>query len=154
MGIVGLVRGWQVLLLICLLAVELTACWSGGEPDLASPSTTVRAESSRLLPPAEFAAAMAEPARVTINVHVPFEGYLDGTDRMIPYNEISSQAAQLPADRATPLAIYCLSGRMSVDAMQALVALGYTDVVDLRGGMQAWQADGRPVLLTLPTGVK
>lgn len=142
--------------LICLTVAGLTACWSGvDEPDpVSSPSTAARADSGRLLPPAEFAAAMAEPARVTINVHVPFEGNLDGTDRMIPYNEISAQAAQLPADRATPLAIYCLSGRMSVDAMQALLALGYTDVVDLRGGMRAWVADGRPVSLNPSPHVK
>ncbi|WP_228821387.1 rhodanese-like domain-containing protein [Nocardia farcinica] len=105
-----------------------------------------------MLPPAEFAAAVAEPARVTINVHVPFEGTLDGTDLMIPYDEISEQASRLPTDRATPVAVYCRSGRMSADAVRSLVSLGYTDIVDLRGGMEAWRAEGRPVSVTPPAG--
>lgn len=101
------------------------------------------ASAARLVDPGEFAAAIAEPDRLAVNVHVPFEGDIPGTDLSIPFDQIAAQADRLPADRDTPLAIYCRSGPMSTVAAQALRDLGYTDVVELRGGMRAWQAEGR-----------
>ena len=80
---------------------------------------------------------------MTINVHVPFEGAIEGTDLFIPFDKIEEQVSRLPADRTTPLAIYCRTGSMSATAAKTLAALGYTDVVELKGGMQAWQASGR-----------
>ncbi len=99
----------------------------------------------RILEASEFAAAVAEPARVTINVHVPYEGDIPGTDLSIPFDQITLQAAKLPVDRSTPLAIYCRSGPMSAQAAAELGALGYTDVVELQGGMRSWQRTGRPL---------
>lgn len=100
---------------------------------------------ARLVDAREFAAAVDEPGRVTVNVHVPFEGDIPGTDLSIPFDEIGADAELLPADRDTGLAIYCRSGPMSAQAAATLSELGYTDVVELRGGMRAWQADGRPL---------
>lgn len=108
--------------------------------------TTSTASAARLVDPGEFAAAVAEPERLTVNVHVPFEGDIPGTDLSIPFDQIAAQADRLPADRDTPLAIYCRSGPMGTVAAQALRDLGYTDVVELRGGMRAWQAEGRPII--------
>jgi rhodanese-related sulfurtransferase len=80
---------------------------------------------------------------VTINVHVPFEGAIEGTDLFVPFDKIEQRASRLPADRTTPLAIYCRTGNMSAAAAKTLATLGYTDVVELRGGMRAWKASGR-----------
>lgn len=77
-------------------------------------------------------------------MHVPDEGRIAGTDLLVPYDRVRTDPG-LPADRATPLAVYCLTGRMSADAGAALSDLGYTDVVELAGGMRAWQQDGRPL---------
>lgn len=99
----------------------------------------------RSIGPSEFAATVAEPTRVTINVHVPFEGDIAGTDLSIAFDQIEQQVAKLPADRTTPLAIYCRSGRMSTTALATLATLGYVNVVELQGGMQAWEASGRPL---------
>lgn len=100
---------------------------------------------ARLVDPDEFVAVIAEPDRLTVNVHVPFEGDIPGTDLSIPFDQIAAQADRLPADRDTPLAVYCRSGPMSTAAAETLRDLGYTDIVELRGGMSAWQADGRPL---------
>lgn len=100
---------------------------------------------SRLVGPAEFAAAIADTKRVTINVHVPDEGSIAQTDLSIPFDEIKARSGELPRV-GTPLAVYCRSGRMSAAAVKALAALGYRDVVELRGGMEAWKADGRRLL--------
>lgn len=133
----------------------LAACGTAGV-DSAPSSTPAPASStaspSRLLGADEFAAAIDEPARTTINVHVPFEGTLAGTDLMIPYDQIAQQTARLPTDRRLPLAIYCMTDSMSADAARSLAALGYTDIVELDDGMRAWQAEGRPVSQTRPRG--
>jgi len=110
-----------------------------------STASSQTAAAVQLLDPAEFAAAIAGD-RVTTNVHVPDEGSLPGTDLAVPFDQITARAAELPQDRNTPLAIYCMTGHMSAIAGAELAALGYTDIVELRGGMEAWQAAGRPLL--------
>ena len=76
-----------------------------------------------------------------INVHVPYEGEIAGTDRFVPFDRVA-QDRRLPKDRAAEIVVYCRSGRMSEVAARALVKLGYTNVRELRGGMNAWAAAG------------
>ena len=137
------------------LLMAASACGSAaGDPGSAAsgaPAATSSAPSATvLLDPAGFAAAVAEPARFVLNVHVPDEGAISGTDAAIPYDRIAERAAELPQDTDTPLAVYCKSGRMSALAGTALRELGYADVVELRGGMDAWTADGRRLLPAVP----
>jgi rhodanese-related sulfurtransferase len=136
------------LLFAALTAVGVMVLGACASEDLHPTSTShpETASAARLVDSDEFAAAIAEPDRLTLNVHVPFEGDIPGTDLSIPFDQIETQAGRLPVDRDTALAIYCKSGPMSTVAAEALRDLGYTDVVELRGGMRAWQADGRPVL--------
>ncbi|MBK8332846.1 MAG: rhodanese-like domain-containing protein [Acidimicrobiaceae bacterium] len=95
-----------------------------------------------MVDPAEFAAAIVDPNTVTINVHVPAADIqLDGTEMTMPFDNLD--AGMLPADRATPLAVYCRSGSMSAIAVERLLALGYTDIIELDGGTDAWAAAGR-----------
>lgn len=122
----------------------LGACSDGSPADRPMPTSAPAADSGRPLVGAEdFARAVVQPSRVTINVHVPFEGAIPGTDLQIPFDELEQQAFRLPPDRSTPLAIYCRSGNMSATATKTLTALGYTDLVELQGGMEAWTASGR-----------
>ena len=103
-----------------------------------------------LLSPDRWAAAVADPRRFVVDVHVPFEGTVPGTDVAVPYTDVEQAVARgaLPADRTTPIAVYCRTGPMSAEASSTLSRLGYRDVVDLAGGMQAWTASGRPLLGT------
>ncbi len=82
---------------------------------------------------------------MTINVHVPDEGSIAGTDLWIPFDQIAARRDELPST-STPLAVYCRSGRMSAIAVEALAGLGYASIVELDGGMIAWQEAGRPLL--------
>ncbi|MBE2272116.1 MAG: rhodanese-like domain-containing protein [Anaerolinea sp.] len=96
----------------------------------------------------EFAAALDQPdAYTVINVHIPYEGEVPNTDGQIAYNNIDALTAALP-DRNAPIILYCRSGRMSEEASRALVALGYTNVVDVPGGMNAWTDSGRDLLMS------
>lgn len=103
----------------------------------------------RIVDPAMFASALAEPGAVVINVHVPYDGEIDGTHLFMPFDEIDE--AVLPSDRDTPLVVYCRSGSMSSTAIVTLVGLGYTNIVELDGGMNAWKASGRSVTMS-PAG--
>ena len=129
-------------------AASLAACGSPTEAPAptSADSGTVAVGDHRVVGPDEFASAIAEPDTLTINVHVPYEGDIAGTDLSIPFDRITEQSHQLPGERDTTIAIYCRSGPMSETAAAALKSLGYTDVVELAGGMKAWQASGRPLV--------
>lgn len=131
----------RILLGVALLVLTGVVACGGSSGDTGVSSAPE--SSARLLEPAEFAAAIEEPDRVMVNVHVPFEGALPNTDLEIPFDQIAQRRSQLPDDRSTPLAVYCMSGNMSAQATQTLTELGYTDIVDLDGGMKAWEASGR-----------
>lgn len=77
-----------------------------------------------------------------VNVHIPFEGRIAGTDLEIPFDQITrpENLAKLPADKNARMVLYCRSGSMSKIAVNALVKLGYTNLVDVKGGMLAWEA--------------
>lgn len=102
-----------------------------------------------LLDPTSFAARTGSNA-VLLNVHVPFEGDINGTQLSIPFDQIAEKASLLPADLDTPLLVYCRSGRMSAIATAELARLGYRDVFDLDGGMLAWEKSGRSLVETNP----
>jgi len=131
-------RGLLALALVVLLGVVAAACssYDSESSDSAGPA--------RLLEPTAYAAILESNARFVVNVHTPDEGQIAGTDVAIPFDELEQRAGELPGERSK-LAIYCMSGNMSETAAQTLAAMGYDDVVDLRGGMEAWQASGREI---------
>lgn len=88
--------------------------------------------------------AVADP--FVLDVHVPNEGYLNGTDARIPYTEVADHVAVLPPDQDALIVVYCMSGRMSEIAATHLAGLGYSNVLNLAGGMLAWEAAGYELL--------
>ncbi len=81
-----------------------------------------------------------------INVHIPYEGEIPGTDVHIPYNEIEKYADQFPQDKDAKIVLYCRSGSMSATASKTLVEMGHTNVTDVQDGMNAWKAAGYELL--------
>ncbi|KKL94600.1 hypothetical protein LCGC14_1863060 [marine sediment metagenome] len=81
-----------------------------------------------------------------VNVHVPYEGEIEGTDLFIAYDRIADRLGELPSELDSKIVVYCRSGGMSAIAASALVSAGYTNVWNLDGGMIAWQEVGYPLL--------
>lgn len=103
------------------------------------------AAAPRLLDAEAFADELERGDRWVLNVHVPDGGSLPGTDRAVAFDQLPQRRDELPA-QGTALAVYCRTGSMSAQAVPVLATLGYDDVVELRGGMVAWQEAGRPLL--------
>jgi rhodanese-related sulfurtransferase len=92
---------------------------------------------------------MAEPGTVSLNVLGPSAPSIPGTDLAIRADQLSARRAELPPT-STKLAVFCWSGHTSSLAVPVLEQLGYTNIVELEGGMKAWNADGRKVVVYSP----
>ena len=63
----------------------------------------------------------------------------------LPLEEFIANKDLWPADKDTPLTVYCGSGHRSTMAMTMLWSYGYSDVKSLKGGFGGWAAEGYPV---------
>jgi rhodanese-related sulfurtransferase len=99
--------------------------------------------------PAELAAWRADPARpvpVLIDVREPWEHAhcrIEGS-LLMPMAQIPSHTAELPADR--DLVFVCHHGNRSQNVAMWLERNGYTNLHNLRGGVEAWALDVEPTM--------
>ena len=131
------------------LTVLLGAC-SGGTTEPADNTTgsmgfTKNADGYADITVQQLADLLKEEDVTLVNVHIPFEGDLPETDLSIPYDEIADHLDQLP-DKDATVVLYCRSGSMSTSAAKELAARGYTNVLEVDGGFNAWKAAGYELL--------
>lgn len=77
-------------------------------------------------------------------------GHIPGA-RLVPVSDLAARARELPTDR--PLLLVCRSGARSGQACGQLNELGIGPVVNLAGGMIAWNQARLPVEQTAPTSL-
>lgn len=65
------------------------------------------------------------------------QGYIDGAEH-IWINEFMTRQDEWPADKDTPIVVYCQSGYRGAIASVFLHLMGYTDVNNLAGGVNSW----------------
>ncbi len=79
------------------------------------------------------------------------QGHVSGA-RHVSKSYIEQEIEGIAPDRSLPIVVYCASGIRSLFVSQTLQQMGYTDVTSMRGGFQAWKAEGRawvqPTVLT------
>lgn len=73
------------------------------------------------------------------------DGYIEGSVHM-PVNELFARLSELPQDTATPIVVVCKSGHRGAMVMMALRMIGYSNVSNLAGGLNAWVAAQFPVV--------
>ena len=66
--------------------------------------------------------------------------------RHIAQSELAAQADALKKYREKPVIVCCESGQSSGASAGVLKALGFTKVVNLRGGIAAWKQDNMPLV--------
>jgi rhodanese-related sulfurtransferase len=95
---------------------------------------------------AQFRQMMKHKDFTLIDVHVPYQGEIPGTDKLIPYDRIADFANRLPKDKNAPVVVYCMGNEMGEIAAQTLVRMGYTHVTQYDEGMIGWTQGGGQLL--------
>lgn len=84
---------------------------------------------------------------VLLDVRTP-EEYAEGhvqNSKLLPLQELQQRAEkELPKD--SPIVVYCRTGVRSAQASQILVDLGFREVYNVLGGIEAWKAKGATVV--------
>jgi len=66
--------------------------------------------------------------------------------KLIPLGEVGARLKEIEAYKDKPVAVICRSGRRSAQAVSLLQESGFTQVVNVEGGTQAWVQAGLDVI--------
>ncbi len=127
-------------LAIVLLAASASA-WAG--PETFSPDDVP------LVDRAKLEHYLQDPATFTlVDARTPEEyaaGHIDGAIN-VPVQDWEATLDRLPADRATPIVVYCRVGRRASALMAALESQGYHTVEVLPKRQMSWTGDTQPAI--------
>lgn len=92
-----------------------------------------------------FAMSEKRGNRIILDVRTPNEflaGHLPGAMNIDFYDtDFAHELTKL--DPSVPYAVYCRSGNRSGQTLDAMRSIGFTDVLELDGGIVAWEQSGR-----------
>jgi rhodanese-related sulfurtransferase len=94
---------------------------------------------------AEELTAAAPPTIIDVRTAEEFgkDGYIEGAIN-VPMQELFARLDELPA-KDSPIVVNCVSGHRGSIVAMGLRLLGYENVVNLAGGLNAWKAAQLPV---------
>ena len=96
----------------------------------------------------EFSQRITSKSVVLVDVRTAkeyAEGHLQGATNVVWGDDFEKQWNEKKKKKRFTVAIYCRSGRRSNAAASALVKMGYK-VIELKGGIMAWEKAGKPVV--------
>lgn len=137
--------------LLAAVALALAGCGGSSSEGAAAPAATettaVASGSVTLVSPQQAADEIAAGDVEVIDVRTPeeyAEGHLEGATLIDFY--AADFAAQLDRlDPAQSYVVYCRSGNRSGQATALMAAKGFADVLDVDGGVLAWESAGLPL---------
>lgn len=94
------------------------------------------------LSPAEVAQRLARgDSFVLLDVREPYELQLSALDGALnlPMSQLAARWRDIPRDR--PVVVFCHTGVRSVSVIHALREAGYTNLINLAGGIDAWSRE-------------
>lgn len=97
------------------------------------------ASAYKTVTPVQLKAILPDKDFFLLDVHIPEQNHIAGTDAFIDFRKIRQQSDLLPDDKNTKIIVYCVGGQMSRQAALELIDLGYTQVYDLLGGTWAFR---------------
>jgi phage shock protein E len=106
-----------------------------------------RVKNIELVPPAAFAQKMAAVEGQVIDVRTPKEyqaGHIENAINMHVYDKDFEQRVD-KLDKKKPVYVYCKAGGRSAEAVDLIKTKGFTSVIELDGGMDAWNEAHKPV---------
>ena len=80
---------------------------------------------------------------VDVREEVEFAGGRVTGANLMPLGELEERHQEL--DHSKPIYVMCRTGRRSSEAQRKLEALGFTNVVNVVGGIEAWKKEQLPV---------
>ena len=100
-------KGFTLIIMGLVLTLFLSTCGEEsaipgtGIVDLSNEAQviTVAAGSYTNVSPAGLAQMLEDKDFPLINVHIPYEGEIDGTDEFVPFNEIEANLGRFPTDK-------------------------------------------------------
>lgn len=124
------------LLYLLLILLAMTSC-----------EAQQKKQTVQLVPPTEFAQQMSENKGQIIDVRTPKEfasGHIEGAVNLHVYDkDFEQRVDKLQKDE--PVYVYCKAGGRSAEAVETLKTKGFTTIIELDGGMDAWSEAQKPV---------
>jgi len=112
-------------------------------------SATAFAQAPVVLPVNEFEKAVQPQTTQLIDVRTANEykeGFIAGAVNMDWMNEKQFQEQAKKLNKEMPVYVYCLSGVRSGKAASWLLSHGFSQVINLDGGIKAWKDAGKKVV--------
>ena len=103
------------------------------------------------LTPDEFARVIKQENVVLVDVRTPEEfadGHIAGAVNIDWCDSTFARQAATELDKSKTLALYCKAGRRSHAAAGKLYSMGYENIVELSGGIEAWQVAKKDISTT------
>jgi len=143
-----------VVILFLALAVGFTLPASSAEK--VGKASLTAAEKTLSTMPADFYQIDPAAAQQQIENAKPFildvretaemaKGKIAGSTN-IPIRDLPKMIAKLPDNKTAPILIYCQVGYRGGIGMTVLRMWGYTNVRNIKGGLDAWEKAGLPVV--------
>jgi rhodanese-related sulfurtransferase len=126
-----LLAGGTMLLALAVAAYEFSRARSGGQS--VAPTEAVRLMNQGAV-------------LVDVRTRAEFDGGHILDARHVPQDEVAQAAETLKRFKEKPVIVCCESGMRSGAAARVLQGQGFTTVVNLRGGLQAWRAENLPLV--------